>query len=431
MRSADDTSLVDAPLVEALLQIAYNLNSLLEGAFMKKIRPLWVLIGCVFLGASHRTTSPFITPAIAVLEDGQIVTESTDPEAIKREIKNQVKFTIGALNEIGGGAAIESTLHIELKDRIRENTVAYKARLLIAYPQQYVLPQELQVVLPASGSRDGLKSFYDAYSPRCSSENHGWSSYFYDYRPMRCGLSQQAEPALGWRATFALEVQEEHLDAKPETQKVWEDGKYNVIAIFGNTNSTDSTRSAVQFRQYLYNWFGTPIANQMDDHGRFSVQTMQFRAHKGVMVVSLFDLFDGNVQTLGESFKSAFEALTPDADLVAYNGHSGLGANVGALTHMGVFKPDQYQVYFLNGCDSFSYVDGRLAEAHVAQNPESAPTKYLDLILTVLPSAFEEMAYGTARVVLGLHTGSATYYQMLSNIRNASPLVIGEEDNEE
>ncbi|MCB0404810.1 MAG: hypothetical protein KDD51_08480, partial [Bdellovibrionales bacterium] len=216
---------------------------------MKKYRHLWVLLGFVFLGAAHRTTSPFITPARALLENGQILTTSTDPVAIEREIKNQLKFTIGALNEIGGGAAIESSLRISLKGRRSDDRLSYEARLLVAYPQRYALPQTLQVVLPESGDRDGLKKFHDAHGSSCSNENHGWSGYFYDYRPMKCGLSQQPAPAFGFKASFALEAEEEYLDAKPESEKVWEDGQYNVIAIFGNTQSTnDSTRSAAQFR---------------------------------------------------------------------------------------------------------------------------------------------------------------------------------------
>jgi hypothetical protein len=65
----------------------------------------------------------------------------------------------------------------------------------------------------------------------------------------------------------------------------------------------------------------------------------------------------------GPVFEDRYNELSTDADVIVYNGHAGLGQNVRKLATMGRFKSGKYQIFYMNGCDTFAYVDGSLAEA--------------------------------------------------------------------
>jgi hypothetical protein len=121
------------------------------------------------------------------------------------------------------------------------------------------------------------------------------------------------------------------------------------------------------------------------------------------------------------------------ADLIAYNGHAGLGQNVRALARMGRWNPGKYQVFFMNGCDTFAYVDGSLAQTRATINPDDPTgTKYMEFVTNALPSYFHSMAGASAALVKGFMNVDApmTYDKMFEGIDRAEVvLVTGEEDN--
>jgi hypothetical protein len=132
-------------------------------------------------------------------------------------------------------------------------------------------------------------------------------------------------------------------------------------------------------------------------------------------------------------FAERYESLTPTADLIAYNGHAGLGQNVRALARMGKWVPQKYQSFFMNGCDSFAYVDGSLAQTRAAINPDDPTgTKYMEFVTNAMPSFFASMPAATTAFVDGLLSTKApkTYDQMFANVDDSEVvLVTGEEDN--
>ena len=82
-----------------------------------------------------------------------------------------------------------------------------------------------------------------------------------------------------------------------------------------------------------------------------------------------------------------YEGLTPTADYIVYNGHSGLGQNVRDLARRGAWNTGQYAIVFMNGCDTYAYIDSALAEAHADVNPDDPDgTKYLDIVANAMPS---------------------------------------------
>jgi hypothetical protein len=85
-------------------------------------------------------------------------------------------------------------------------------------------------------------------------------------------------------------------------------------------------------------------------------------------------------------FKNALEDSLMNADLIEYEGHSGLGENLDLKAIYGdkeIFNPDKSQIIFINGCHSYSYYKNMFFEAK--GNKEN-----LDLILAGLTTISDD-----------------------------------------
>ncbi|MEO7092172.1 MAG: PPC domain-containing protein, partial [Polyangiales bacterium] len=151
---------------------------------------------------------------------------------------------------------------------------------------------------------------------------------------------------------------------------------------------------------------------------------------KKVRVVAL--LVD-NVRTAGAKFDARYEQLSTKADLISYNGHAGLGDNVRALAKKGRWAKGQYLITFMNGCDTFAYVDGSLAETRAAINTDDPTgTKYMEIVTNAMPAFFSSMPTGSLALLRGLMKTEApmTYEQIFAGVDKSQIVVVtGEEDN--
>src|SRR5262249_49511030 len=106
--------------------------------------------------------------------------------------------------------------------------------------------------------------------------------------------------------------------------------------------------------------------------------------------VSVDALLIDTLYTAGPDFDTRYDAISANADLVVYNGHSELSKNTNALARKGKVAPKKYQVFFFDSCDTFAYLDTALSDRRAALNGKEDPrgTLYLDVITNVLPSFF-------------------------------------------
>lgn len=83
-------------------------------------------------------------------------------------------------------------------------------------------------------------------------------------------------------------------------------------------------------------------------------------------------LSDTDYSSDDETFRTYYLEALKDSDIVVYDGHSGLGANIGAEYLENFALGKQYQVLFLNGCSSYPYFNGQYFGAKVggAKNME-------------------------------------------------------------
>src|SRR5205807_6234487 len=133
------------------------------------------------------------------------------------------------------------------------------------------------------------------------------------------------------------------------------------------------------------------------------------------------------------SWQKRFAEVSTNADLIMYNGHAGLGANVRALANMGQFFPGKYQILFIDGCDTFAYADDTWARRRALLNADDASgTKYLDTITNAMPAFFNSMPDASMAMIRALRHPEApkTYPQIFRGV-NPDHVVVasGEEDN--
>ena len=86
-----------------------------------------------------------------------------------------------------------------------------------------------------------------------------------------------------------------------------------------------------------------------------------------------------------------FEDALENADIIDYEGHSGLGGNLDLKSLYGdrdVFNPDKYQIIFINGCHSYSYFKNMFMDRK--NHPQN-----LDLILSGLSTMSDDATNNT------------------------------------
>ena len=307
--------------------------------------------------------------------DGELVTDSSWDE--KQTIQDQLLYTIGHLNEQKSVGRIDKLelSKIEKSTAAGKTTITYHAKLPVAWGSKTDLPSSYDFSLPKDVSHSGQSEFTERHKHSCvdwGAHDVDAGSMWYYYRPERSGCAITDAEVIKTTATVtrsSLNTEGKY----PEYHEMWEDDRLDVVAIFGKYEETggasDSGVSAFNgFVRSMKSELGplslvTTPANVADRPGP-ELKDVTFEATladgKKVRVTAL--LVD-SITSVWQGFAERYESLTPTADLIAYNGHAGLGQNVRALARMGKWNPGKYQVFFMNGCDTFAYVDGSHAHS--------------------------------------------------------------------
>ena len=373
-------------------------------------------------------------------------TSSWSPE---REIEKQLLYTIGQLNGDDSVGRLDKLRLREVKTERGDDgavTIRYQATLQVAWGKRNDVPASYTLLMPRDVSSAGLEGFTQSYKESCvdfGAHDVDAGSMWYYYRPgaYRCKLAEEDI----FRFEAEVSVSPVNTTGKyPEYDKVWEDGVLNVVAVFGKYK--DGATSSADAGISGYNRFSDQLADALRAHGLETtpealpsspgVETPEitYRAtlDDGHAVVVHTILVD-NVRTAGAEFDRWYAERSKTADLIIYNGHAGLGSNIRALARKGDWQTGQYAVVFMNGCDTYAYVDSALFDAHAEVNPDDPEgTKHLDLVTNAMPSYFVEMPRATLAFVKGLMSWDdpRTFEQIFTSVSDRQiVLVSGEQDN--
>lgn len=368
----------------------------------------------------------------------------------ERSIESQLLFSIGQFNGDQSVGRLDKLVltDIEIKsiaDGFFE--VSYHAEMIIAWGKSTKsFPDTYTLVLPYDNTTEGLARFTELYKDSCvggGAHDVDVDTMWYYYRPdaYLCVLMEGDVV----RTEGKLEVSEITTTGKyPEYEKVWEDDVLKVVAIFGHAHEDKDTPwdQGIQGYQDFYNKMKM-MGSQAQLHITPEIGLAPTREQNEYQIDAIFD--DGrrvqinalsvvNVRTAGSEFNQRYHELSAEADLIIYNGHAGLGANIRALARKGNWKTGQYSIVFMNGCDTYAYVDNALFEAHALINEDDElGTRYVDVINNAMPSYFHAMAQTSATLVQGLlqRDDPLNYEQIFKDVdRRQIILVSGEEDNQ-
>ena len=389
------------------------------------------------------------TSAEAVILDlsfsGELFTTSSfRPESA---IEDQMLFTVGHLNGVDAVGRLDKVILSNVQSETVEGgaVVKFDAVLQVAWRKSRGVPESYAFKLPRDVSYQGQKAFAEKYGHDCvdrGAHDVDSGSMWYYYRPERSGCGVSDDDIV--KSVATVTVSDVNTTGKyPEYDRVWEDNVFVVVAVFGKYEDGKTTEADAGIR--AYNDFNSAIRDVLggdldmvpaDAPRRPSatVTDIMYSAkvdadHRVVVHALLVD----NVRTAGPTFDARYGELSRNADLIVYNGHAGLGANIRALARKGEWQTGQYAMVFLNGCDTYAYVDTAIFDAHAAVNDDDEHgTRYADVITNALPSFFANMSGATMALVKGMlrYETPRTYEQIFGDVSSTQiVLVSGEEDN--
>ncbi|RLB52020.1 MAG: hypothetical protein DRJ42_15755 [Deltaproteobacteria bacterium] len=378
---------------------------------------------------------------------GELITDSSwNPE---KQIEDQLLYTVGQLN---GDNSIGRLDSVQLSNVVVGETpdgrvhLTYNAVMPVAWGDRDNIPANYEFQLPLDVSSGGQEAFTEKYSHSCvdyGAHDVTAGIYWYYYRPAQRNCHLEAEDLVVTIADIGPSpIQTTGMF--PEYDKVWEDDAFKIVAIFGKYEDDATSSSDAGIR--AYNRFLEEVAKELRTlevvtepadvprNPGVEAPEVTFSATRadGTTIEVVAILVD-NVRTAGPEFNQRYAELTPEADLIIYNGHAGLGANIRALARKGEWRTGQYSIVFMNGCDTYAYVDDALYTAHAAVNSDDPEgSKYVDIVMNAMPALFREMPAATMALIRGLadDQNPHTYEQIFADISDYQVvLVSGEHDN--
>ena len=380
--------------------------------------------------------------------EGKLITDFSFDN--RNTIEDQLLYTVGQLNGFTAVGRIDKAEVTDIKKTSvgGKTQITYKAKLPVAWKKSNGMPTTVELKLPLDISSSGQTKFAEKYGHDCvdfGAHDVDAGSMFYYYRPRQSGCKIDAADLHTVQAV-ASPSPTQTTGKFPEYNKVWEDGRLEVLAIFGKyedgATSGDAGIDAYNtfvgsMKRELANKNLTTIPENVPNAPGVASPDIEFNATlpdgKKVHVVAL--MTDNVTTGLSQpAFRARYEALSTRADLIVYNGHAGLGTNVRALAQAGEWVKGQYVIVYMNGCDTFAYIDDALFNAHKAINPDDTTGfKYIDIVNNAMPAFFHSMAGASMSLFRGLldHANPSTYEQMFRGVDSSQIILVsGEQDNE-
>jgi len=376
-----------------------------------------------------------------------IALQTDDAEEIKKSIVTQLFYMSGELDKVHGGhgrfgfVELENVVTEPVDDELQR--VSYDATLQVAWPKGDAIPETYRVIVPQHADYKGLRLFNTAYSGTCGKAKYGSDSLWYDFEPVTTGCEMVAEDIVDTVATVAPSEAVNEV-RYPEYDRFWEDGEFRVVIVHGTDSSWEKdpedtgVKQYIEFQEKLLSEFPDAEVNTFGEAGVDIYEDWQLEARiqtpsGGEAKIIVNTLLVASLKTIDEPFDERFDEVTAKADLVMYGGHSGLSKNIKALAERGVVEAGHYQLFFIDGCSTFAYLDTTLVDRRREVNGvdiDPSGTKFLDVIINAQPVPWYSGADNLWHILDHMAGGQSTFYDVISTMNQAgSPVVTGEEDN--
>lgn len=378
---------------------------------------------------------------------GEVIADSNAEP--RRAIVSQLFYTIGGLTAFDANGRVGQVRLVGkpkttsvTEASIPRKKIAYTARLPVAWPKDNPkgpAPQgTFELVVPKRVTADGLSEFARRYDGICGRNEYGSDSFWHDFNPRAEGCAAKLGDDVLKIPAKVVAAERVSENKAPEYKEIWKDGVFKTVVVFGYIRGADDGDPTVREHDKLSGWIDwklkTSSHESKTDGAADRDTTIRGQIAPGKKVETTL-LLAGDMRTIGPKFDARFAALTEDADLIVYSGHSGLSENINAFLRKGTVPLRKYQVMFLNGCNSFAYADGTAEERRRQKNGAALDpngTKFLDTLVHALPA----MSYSAFDSISAVYEAiledeqNATYADILGKLPAAElALVTGEDDN--
>jgi hypothetical protein len=370
---------------------------------------------------------------------GQVIARADDTP--RKAIAAQLMYLQGALtNDIRGNGQTGMPTLANVREEVAgdKKTISYEVALAAAWPNGLTPPETYAIVVPKDVT--ALDAFNAKYDGRCGHNEYGQETFWHDWNPKASGCAIDDADVV--KATAAVAPHPQATEGKyPEYDQIWADDALDIVAVFGIISSNTPSDEGARTREQLLAEVSSSVTGAQRSEtttvgaiadstvtGKITVDGREKR-------VTIHGLLVQEASSAGSAFYTRYNELTKAADLVIYEGHSGLGKNINALARNTGATAGKYQLVYLYGCQTLAYLEPVMHENRIALNgaerdPEG--TKYLDIIANALP-AYGDSGRSTIdlyRSVLRPGAAPKNFNQLIDPISTGGLVVVfGEHDN--
>jgi hypothetical protein len=350
---------------------------------------------------------------------------------------------------LGENHLFKMTKITEIENQLYEVEYAYKSKMVLhkdAFKNKKI--RTLPLILPLNPTSIYANSMDGDYNP-CTDEHYqSEGDFWYFWDPSKEGCDLINRPDLLVKVKANAELIPNTRVSYPEYDKLYGASKdfktLEIAVLYGlirddnirpdRINRRDEGYTALRYSEKVLLEKGFKLVEKTNQGTNlWRVYELPFGAKNESKIKTRvkFYLGDTGIDSEDPTFHGRLVSAFESADILVYDGHSGLGGNLDLESlPMINFDKKKYQIYFFNGCSSYPYFNGTFFEA-------KGGTKYLDVVTSGLPTFAITAGPNVMSFLDNFLEGKKLSYQKIlrnledSNEDNGTYLtgVNGDEDN--
>ena len=274
-----------------------------------------------------------------------------------------------------------------------QDVVVFKTKIVADGAQRditFLLPKDPSTIYAAGILKRGTINY--CTDPHYNSEGDHW--YFWNPFQDKCPYKDKLRDYANG-VTAHLKALPSKTKSFPEYDLLNQDGKITITYVIGiesNFEKQDYGRKNYEEALKTFTGLGFKVVDQSQKWAR----KLERRSNNQVVTINL----SFRDQESEEFMQDAADGMRK-SDVFIYNGHSGLGGFLSLerfhdeISRRFQLPKDKYQIYFFNGCSSYSYynkefIDMKRSAAEIEADPENLKdkSKYLDIVTNGIEASF-------------------------------------------
>ncbi len=305
------------------------------------------------------------------------------------------------------------------------------------------LPLSADLIYQQSMGKKGKKDFNFCTDEFYNDEGDFW--YFWDPEQDNCMLN--GNTTLIQRPTGKLTIMENSTDTFPDYNKLYSDNgnkkNLNIVVLLGYVDTINNNlaphKKDTTYANYIaiykdlenkgYKLTTRKDGFRVSSGGKFESKGADFlreytksivtKNKQSVDVKVQIVLADTDIASTDNTFHYFLVPAFENADILIYDGHSGLGGNLDLASFPQVKFKNKYQIFFFNGCSSYSYYNGMFFSS-------KGGSENIDIVNSGLETSSDSTARNAFTFMKFVLAGQLPSYEfMLGALENSNYKVNG------